>query len=54
MGLFNGKNYMVVESTLFSGERKILDNVTLKEAEDFINKHNGFFGDGKNYNIKKK
>ncbi|MBM7618052.1 hypothetical protein JOC36_001652 [Weissella uvarum] len=55
MGLFSNDDYQVFEKGgLLSSDKLVLDNVSQKEAEKFIDDKSGFFGDGKDYYIKKK
>lgn len=55
MGLFFEDKYQVIEKGgFFSMDKVVLDNVSQSEAQKFIDSKSGFFGDGKDYFIKKK
>lgn len=52
MGLF-GSEYKVVKVGLFGYEETVLEGVDLNEAEEFVDRHSGLFGDGNTYKIVK-
>ncbi|GAK30747.1 hypothetical protein WOSG25_050190 [Weissella oryzae SG25] len=55
MGFFFEDKFQVIEKGgLLSSDKVALDNVSEKEAQKFIDKRSGLFGDGKTYYIKKK
>lgn len=55
MGLFDSKYQVMQKGGFLKSDKVVLDNVSKKEAEKFIDSKSGFFGgDGNDYFIKKR